>query len=198
MQYALWSNGRLIGHTDLDIHTVTPTMRQGFIEPTAEGAPLLVDATGVWRAIAEAKRSARARGEASSSDDLLVEEAMRRREDLKFELRDETGAVFDCDFIRIYDNFDVDRGIDEEMSDTEEEEEAEFQIHLSALSDKERDEALARRAEMDAEIDAFVAEMRAEREERAMFDSAWPPAIPADPRWERMQYLLQVHLHRSD
>ena len=54
--------GRLLGYTDLDIHTETPTMRQGFIEPTAEGRPLLEDATGVWRAMADRKRAKRARG----------------------------------------------------------------------------------------------------------------------------------------
>src|SRR3954466_4724480 len=86
MRYTLWSHGRLIGHTDLDIHTITPTMRQGFIEPTAEGVPLLADATGVWRALAEVKRGVRVRGHARPKDDTLVQTAMDRRERLDFEL----------------------------------------------------------------------------------------------------------------
>lgn len=27
-----------------------------------------------------------------------------------------------------------------------------------------------------------------------MFNSSWPPPRPEDPRWETMQYHLQVHL----
>src|ERR1041385_8272566 len=69
MRYTLWSRGRLVGHTDLDIHTVTSTMRQGFVEPTEDGRAILVDATRVWRAIAEMKRARRARGEGRDSDD---------------------------------------------------------------------------------------------------------------------------------
>jgi hypothetical protein len=198
MRYTLWSRGRIVGQTDLDVHTVTPTMRQGFIEPTPEGAPLLADATGVWRALAEVKRGKRARGETGANDDELILGAMRRREELELELRDENGTLFHCDFIRIYDRFDIDGGVVDEMSDTEEEEEAEFQIRCSSLSGEARDEALAQRAEMDAEIEAMVAEMRAEQDERTMFGSAWPPPPPEDHRWETMQYLLQVGTTGTD
>lgn len=198
MRYTLWSRGRLVGRTDLDVHTVTPTMRQGFIEPTPDGAPLLANATGVWRALAEVKRDSRARGTPAAHDDSLVLAAIERREQLDFELRDENGRVFDCDVIRVCDLFDLDRGIAEEMSDTEEEEEAEFQIYLSGLSGQPRDDALASRAELFADIEAMVEEMREERDERIMFASAWPPPAPEDPRWETMQYLLQVHLKGRD
>jgi hypothetical protein len=199
MRYGLWSGDRLLGHTDLDVHTVTPTMRQGFIEPTEDGRVHLADATGVWRALAEVKRDARARGDASATDRSLVEVAMRRREELELELRDEDGAVFDCEFIRISDLFDLNNGVVDEMNDTEEEEEARWQIELSALSGEARDEALAQRAEMKAEIDAMVAEMLEEEDEEAAFcESAWPPPPPEDPRWDTMQYLLQVHMKGPD
>ena len=198
MRYTLWSRGQLVGHTDLDLHTVTPTMRQGFIEPTAEGAPFLADATCVWRALAEVKRGIRARGERVAADDDLVQGAFRRREALDLELRDESGAVFDCDFMRVTDLFDVNGGIVDEMSDTPEEEEAAFQIRLSGLTGAARDEALAERAQMDADVEAMVAELEADRDEDSTPDSAWPPAPPPDPRWETMQYLLQVHLKGAD
>src|SRR4051812_24788448 len=121
MRYTLWSGKRLVGYTDLDVHTVTPTMRQGFIEPTEEGKPLLADATGVWRAMAEMKRDMRARGLSTTDDRGVVLEAMRRREGLEFELRAEDGTVFEREFIRISDLFDLNSGVVDEMCDTEEE-----------------------------------------------------------------------------
>jgi hypothetical protein len=199
MHYTLWSRGRLVGHTDLDIETVTPSMRQGFVEPTEVGKPLLVDATSVWRAIAQMKRERRARGDGPETDDhRIVLAAMERRETLDLELRDEAGARFDCEFIRITDLFDMNAGVVDEMSDTDEEEEAAFQKRLSALSGDAREAALAQRAEMNASIAAGVEEMLADFEEQQadqeMLGSAWPPPPAEDPRWETMQYLLQAHL----
>ena len=193
MRYSLWSCGRIVGYTDLDIHTVTPTMRQGFVEPTADGASVLADATSVWRALAEVRRGARARGESKGTDRTLVEAALQRREGLDLELRDENGIAVDSDFIRIYDLFDIEGGVVDEMSPTEEEEESEFQIRLSALSGEARDEMLSRRAEMEAEVEAMVSEMRAEQNERDL-GSTWPPPPPEDPRWDTQQYLLQLYL----
>jgi hypothetical protein len=199
MRYTLWSHGRLVGHTDLDIHTVTSTMRQGFVEPTAEGRQVLADATGVWRAIAEVKRGCRAASrERNANDDALVLESMSRREGLDLELRDEKGAVFEIDFIRVTDLFDMNNGLVDEMSDTEEEREAAFQIHLSTLSAEARDEALAQRAASDAEIEAAVTEFLDDREESRMFDSEYPSPAPEDPRWDTMQYLLQAHLRAPE
>jgi hypothetical protein len=195
MRYTLWSRGRLLGHTDLDIHTVTPTMRQGFIEPAEDGRPLLQDATCVWRAMAERKRAIRARGGVElPEDDHLVMAAMRRRDALDFELRDENDQVFECEFMRIYDLFDIEAGVVEEMGDTEEEQEAEFEVFLSGLSPEERSEAIADRAQREAEIEEWVAEMEQDWEEKRMFQSSWPPPPPDDPRWDTMQYHLQVHL----
>jgi hypothetical protein len=198
MRYSLWSRGRLLGYTDLDVHTVTPTMRQGFVEPTPEGMPLLEDATGVWRAMADRKRAQRARGgEEMPSDDALVVEAMNRREALDLELRDEHGELFECEFILIHDLFDMNAGIVDEMSDTEEEMEAAFEIHLSGLAPEDRAEALAERAACECEIEEFVAELQAQWKENALYGSAWPPPPPEDPRWEIMRYQLQAHLRRS-
>jgi hypothetical protein len=196
MRYTLWSRGRLVGRTDLDIHTVTPTMRQGFIEPTTEGMALLADATAVWRALGEMKRGTRARGDTGANDRDLFQSAVDRRENLDFELRDETGTVFDCDFIRITDLFDLER-VTAEMTDTEEEEEAAFQIRLSGLSGKARDEALAGREETNAEIEELMDEMMAEGDEDMMFGSASPPP-DTDPRWDTMQYLLQLYLKDTE
>jgi hypothetical protein len=198
MRYSLWSGDRLLGHTDLDIHTVTSRMRQGFIDPTPDGIPLLRDATGVIRAMAEQQRARRARGGDKTTDDHdLFDESVRRREALNLELRDEAGAVFECDFMRVYDLFDMHSGAVEDMQDTEEEAEAEFEIHLSSLSAQERVEALARRAESDAEVEEMFAEFQAEREEQELYGSGWPPPPPEDPRWDTMQYHLQVFLSSS-
>jgi hypothetical protein len=192
MRYTLWSRGRLVGHTDLDVHTVTSTMRQGFIEPTDEGRTLLADATGVWRTMAEVKRAARARGGPGESDSELFMAAVQRREDLDFELHDAQGAQFECDFMRVTDLFDMENGIVDEMCDTEEEQEAEFQIRLSGMSEEDRGKALAERADSEAEIEEFVRDMMDEREERVQ--AGWPPLAPEDPRFDTMQYLLQVHM----
>lgn len=186
MRYSLWSHERLVGHTELDIPTITSTMRQGFVEPSPEGKPLLEDATGVWRAMAQARRAIRQGADEAAQDD-LVTEAMNRREALDLELRDESGETFECEYIRIYDLFDrVD-----DMEETAQEMEAEFEIYLSSLAPIDRVDALAKRAAADAEIEEFVAEMTEYWKEREMFGSGWPPE---DPRWETMQYHLQVHL----
>src|ERR1041384_3401601 len=121
MRYSLWSRDRLAGYTALDIHTVTPTLRQGFIEPTSEGRSILVDATAEWRALAEVKRGKRARGTAGVNDDALVMASMQGRKGLELELRDEQGALFDYEFLRVTDLFDIENGVVEEMCDTEEE-----------------------------------------------------------------------------
>jgi len=197
MRYSLWSRGRLLGYTDLDIHTETPTMRQGFIEPVPEGRPLLEDATGVWRAMADRKRAERARdGDESSNEDELVTSAMSRREALNLELHDEHDVVFDCDFMRVYDLFDLNAGVVDEMSDTEEEEQAEFEVYLSSLSPENGADALAQRAAIDAEVAALVAEVLEQREERELLGSG-SPEEREDPRWDTMQYQLQVYLKTS-
>lgn len=194
MRYSLWSRGRLLGYTDLDIHAETPTMRQGFIEPTPAGRPLLEDATGVWRAMADRRRSERARdGDKTAEDDQLVSASLNRREALNLELYDENGVAVECDFMRVHDLFDLNAGVVDEMNDTEEEDQAEFEVYLSSLSPEQRTDALAQRVATDAEVEALVAEVLQECDEKALFGSGWPPTRE-DPRWNTMQYHLQVHL----
>ena len=194
MRYSLWSGDRLVGHTDLDIDTVTPTMRQGFIEPTPEGRPLLEDATGVWRAMADRKRAERAReGDETTEGDDMVTASMNRRESLNLELRDEHGVVFECDFMRVYDLFDLNAGVVDDMSDTEEEQQADFEIYLSSLSPEHGADALAERAATYAEVEALVAEVPGAQGERtcrlglaaaarrsAMGDDAVPAPGPSE------------------
>jgi hypothetical protein len=129
-------------------------------------------------------------GEAVPADGDPVRTAMDRRELLRLQLRDERGDVFDCESIRIYDLMD---DVDE-MNDTEEEEQAAFEIYVSSLEPEERAEALAQRAADQAEIEEFAALWLEERKEREMLNSDWPPPAPEDPRWDTMQYHLQVHL----
>jgi hypothetical protein len=198
MRYSLRSGERVLGYTDLDIETITPTMRQGFIEPTPEGRPLLADATGVWRAMADRKRAQRARdGEKAAEDDELVSEAMSRREALNLELRDEDGVILACAFMRVYDLFDLHAGVVDEMGDTEEEQQADFEIYLSSLSQEDRAEALTQRAETEAEVEAIVADLLEQRDEEQLLGSSWPPPPREDPRWDTMQYQLQVYLKFS-
>jgi len=165
MRYTLWSHGILVGHTDLDIPTVTPTMRQGFVEPTAEGRPALIDATGVNRVINENRRRRHEQGGEMTDEDMrLFRAACDRREALDFELRDETGQLFECEFMRVWDI--------REMS-------FEFEID----------------AEMDADlIDEMIDDQEEEEDEEDRFNSSWPPAPAPDERWDTMQYHLQVHL----
>jgi len=198
MRYSLWSRGRLVGYTDLDIHTVTTTMRQGFIEPVPEGKPLLEDATGVWRAMAAEKRARRDdEGHVAADDNDPVMQSMNRCEALELELRDEEGYVFEFEFLRIYDLFDLKNGVVDAMGDTEEEEQANFEIYLSSLAPEDREKALAQRAAAGLEIEELFAELSEEWEEMELFGSGWPPLPAEDPRWETMQYHLQVHLKRS-
>jgi hypothetical protein len=170
-------------------------MRQGFIEPTPEGKPLLEDATGVWRAMAAHQRAKRSRdGEETAEDLELVTTAQNRREELNLELRDEEGVVFECDFMRVYDLFDMNSGVIDDMGETEEEEQADFEVYLSGLSSEQRADELARRAATDAELEEILAEFQQQRDEEALLGSSWPPPPDEDPRWNTMQYHLQVFL----
>jgi hypothetical protein len=168
MRYSLWSHGRLLGHTDLDIPCVTPHFMQGFIDPSPEGSKILPRATGVPRAasaglvrnLSEAERRGR---------EAEFRAACSAREELELELRVEDGTVFPCDFVRVYDLRD--NWLDESHDD---------------------DEPLD--PETEAEIDAAVAEWEEER----LSESAWSPPPPEDPRWDTMQYLIQVFLEGVD
>lgn len=184
MRYTLWSHGILVGRTDLDIPTVTPTMRQGFIEPTNEGSAALRDATCVNRVINENRHRRRLRGgdgEMTMEDIEVFQAACDRREAVQFELRDENGQPFECEFMRVWD-------LHEMNSDQwREDEEWETELHLATMTPEER-------AEFDAELDETDEEMREDRAEEEMYHSSWPPGPEPDERWATMQYHLQVHL----
>jgi len=55
---------------------------------------------------------------------------------------------------------------------------------------------LAQRAAIDAEVAALVAEVLEQREERELLGSG-SPEEREDPRWDTMQYQLQVYLKTS-
>src|SRR5215475_5276312 len=111
MQYTLWSRGRRLGTTELDLPHINDRVRMGFIELTEDGVRLLPDATGVpaaARALAKAaRRAARGRGDAVT-EFADFRAACDRREALNVELRDEMGVVLPCEWIQVND-------IDEEL-----------------------------------------------------------------------------------
>ena len=170
MRYSLWSHGRLVGHTTLDLLCHQNRFIQGFLEPTAEAGQLLADATGVVAVCA--KRHARA-AEWPNDDEYFdaFTRACERREALDFVLRDEAGEAFDHDFIRIYDLFD--------------------QSWQSGREVDEPDDA-----EIDADLLSEMEEDLAVIEESDRYGSAWAP--PEDERWSTMQYYIQVFLERTD
>ena len=170
MHYTLWSRGRLLGHTDLDIPCVQSSIRQGFIEPTEIGRRLLPDATGVPRACAAIHRAAQRAGKRSDEADLTeFMKACARREALALELRDESGQRFEYEWLRVYDH--QDRSGDDLDYD---------------------DEPLSPEAE--AAIAEDVAAIMESLEED-LYASLWPPP---DPRWDTTQYHVMVHLQRED
>lgn len=201
MRYTLWSHGRRIGTTDLDIYTVSEKLRQGFVEPTEEGKALLHDATGVFRAIAE-ERQRRAHGIPRDRSDLeAFEAACERREALDLELRDDDGALFNCAHMGVYDlrELDRDRAVG---SVCDAEDEKELMEYVASLSPEERAEFEAQQAPDEAAIEEWVVEAEQTRADEEMYHSEWPPRPPDDERWETMQYFLQVFMvdctHRED
>ena len=169
MRYSLWSHNRLLGHTDLDIPCVTTHLMQGFIDPTPDGSKYLPRATGVPRAASAGLARNLSEAERRGRQAEFLA-ACSAREELDLELRLEDGSVFPCDFIRVYD------------------------LRDDWLADESVDDDDPLDPEIEAEIEA---EVEAWEEERR-WGSAWPPPIPADPRWDTMQYHIQVFLKGSD
>jgi len=165
MRYSLWSRHRLLGHTDLDIPCVTKHLMQGFIDPTPEGGKLLPKATGVPRA-ASAGLVRNLTAAERRGREAEFRAAVSAREELDLELRLEDGTMFPCDFIRVYD------------------------LRDNWLNDVSHDDDEPLDPEIQAEIDADVAAW----EEGRLSGSAWSPPIPEDPRWDTMQYHVQVFL----
>jgi hypothetical protein len=143
----------------------------GFIEPTEEGTRALPDATGVPAAAHALARAAKRAAECRY--EVLTEfadfrAACDRREALNLELRDEMGALFPCQWIRINDIDDhswAEDDVDEEMFDLELEEaiEHDMEVTESYLDDDDQDDAL--------------------------------PWEAPDERWESSRYHMMVYLH---
>jgi hypothetical protein len=171
MRYTLWSRGRKLGYTDLDLPHVQDRVRMGFIEPTDEGIRLLPDATGVPAAAhALAKAAKRA---ADGRDEALTEfadfrAACDRREALTLELRDETGVLFPCEWIRIND-------IDD---------------HTWADDDIYDDEELDPDCEAAIEHDVALIESYIDGNDQDC-PSPWEPP---DERWDSFRYHMMVYL----
>jgi hypothetical protein len=176
MPYTLWSRGRLLGHTELDITCVQDHVRMGFIDPTPDGKRLLPDATGVpaaAHALARAARRAAHKREATLTEYADFVAACDRREALGLELRDEAGAPFRCEWIQINDTDD----------------------HSSA----DDDDDLYDDEPLDPELEAAI-EHNPESIE-SFFDgedydrvSSWEPP---DERWDTTKYFMMVHLNED-
>ena len=171
MRYSLWSHDCLVGHTDLDVSSVTDHVRQGFVEPTPQGHAALIDATGVARIVG----TKAARAQDPETKTLYLAEFRRacdRREALNFVLRDESGDEFDFDFVRI---IDLQTDPYESLDDDEPE-------------DVDCDD-------LDADFLAEIEEVIALHEESEQYGSNWSPR---DDRWDTMPYLIQVFLRRDE
>ena len=172
MRYTLWSRGRSLGYTDLDLPHVQDRVRMGFIEPTDEGSRLLPDATGVpaaANALARAAKRAADGREEALTEFADFRAACDRREALNLELRDETGVLFPCEWIRVYEIDDhawADDDIDDDIDDEE--------LDLDWDAAIEHDVEL-----MESYIDG---------------DDQDRPWEPPDERWESFRYHIMVYL----
>jgi hypothetical protein len=169
IRYSLWSHGRLLGHTDLDMPCVTPHFMQGFVEPTPDGSKILPRATGVPKAVSATRNRKLDKAELEGRRAEFLA-ACARREAMDFELRDENDVVLQCEFMRVYDLRDE-----------------------SWLDDMEDEEPLD--PELQEQVDRDVEEILEARADK--WGSGWPPPAPPDPRWDTMQYHIQVYLERD-
>jgi len=170
MRYSLWSHDCLVGYTDLDIPCVTDYLCQGFLEPTPQSGPALLDATGVARICAiRPECPSGSRAEKAYLAEFM--RACRRREALNFVLRDESGEEFEFDFIRIWD------------------------LRDDPCERRPRETQKVEDEEMDADLFAEFEEELMLDEESRQYGSTWPPR---DDRWDTMPYLIQVYLRRPE
>ena len=173
MRYTVWSRGRLVGYTALDLAHVRDRVRMGFIEPTEDGKRLLPDATGVPAAalaLARAARRAAHRRDASLTEFADFRAACDRREALRLELRDDAGVVFPCEWIEV-DDIDDHSCLDETF-------------------DLDDDESLDPELEAAIDHDAELVESYFDRDDDD-HASSWDPP---DERWETTRYHMTVHL----
>ena len=98
MSYALWSRGRLVGHTDLAFAEIRPGVRAGFFFPTEVGTPLM-------RVAVEASEVLLAARDGANQKTLMADlnAASDRCEALAFELRGPDGTVVPATDISIRD-----------------------------------------------------------------------------------------------
>jgi hypothetical protein len=184
LRYSLWSSGRLLGHTDLDLETHQSRFIHGFIDPTTLGERILPDATGV---VAVTARRPRHRAADGFDDNYLRDfrAAVNRREALGLILRDQDGDTFECDFIRVYDLRDT------SYTETEPLDADELELDFEAEGEDGEDD--------DSETEDWAAALEEDlalRADSEMYGSTWAP--PEDERWETMQYYLQVYLNVPD
>lgn len=199
MSYTLWSHGRLVGHTDLDLPHVQDRVRMGFIEPAPSGAQALVDATCVPGAIVALKRVAAHAGReavealAAEAD---VHAAFDRREALHLELRDATGRTIPVRWMEVND-------LHEDLLDDDLDVDLPTDAGFEAGDRDEDDDATACDALMDleSEFSNLVAAQDGEPGAAPDLLADGPigvlgrPWSPPDERWETMRYHVMVYLH---
>lgn len=171
MRYTLSSRGRALGYTELDLPHVQPQVRMGFIEPTPEGLRLLPDATGVPLAahtLAQAAKRAAYRRHADLAEYADFRAACDRREALVLELRDETGAVFPCEWIEVHD---IDALFPEDEFDVDDDEPMDPELE----------------AAIDHDVELFESFHDGDDFNRTPWEAP-------DERWETTRYHMMVHL----
>lgn len=180
MRYSLWSRGTIIGYTDLDLPHVNPDLLSGFVEPTEAGRQALIDATGVPAVCVKQPARWYERDGLDPETEAYMKAFQRacdRREALVLELRDDRGELFPCAHIRVYD---LRLTWPEPHPD-----------EFDAPDDEELDPEL--RAQMDD--DAELARDWMEEIEEDLEADAWKQEDdPCDPRWDTMQYHIQVYV----
>jgi hypothetical protein len=140
MQYSLWSRDRLLGETDLGFIYRENGFRCGWFHPNELGERLMPVASGVAPAL---RLEFMIGPDATAHADVLA--AVDREEALALELRGPDGERIETESIAIIDTHYL------------------LSIPDNDLADE--DESCQLTAEQEAEIDAFVEEWNAQREE---------------------------------
>jgi hypothetical protein len=204
MSYTLWSHGRVVGRTDLDLPHVLANVRMGFIEPTPDGETALADASRVPNALATLKRTIRRAGidgpeSQQAHDD--VRAAFDRRAALELELRDAAGRPVPVRWIQVND---LVQDVMDDLEDEEHVEDVESLEDVECLKDLEEFDEVEFDWSPHGELEADVAlaannlardvapdapEMEMEPVE--IIDQPW--SLP-DERWGTMRYHTMIFL----
>jgi hypothetical protein len=189
MLYTLFSRGRVLGTTELDLPAVQSHVRMGFVEPSADGLRSLPDAVGVADAVTALSRAAKHAPngvEYSLTEYADFAAVVDRREALKLELRDATGELFPAEWIQIMDLTVDPFAIEEHYEDDETEEDEGFDAETELESEfaDEYDGPFDLPDDWLTEVDEFDATPR-----------GW---LPPDPRWESMKYHIMVYMARGE